>query len=154
MKILAKNKKIFFDYEIQDKLDVWIVLMWHEVKALKMQWANIKDAVVQIRHNELWLINMDIQVYKKVSWNTLGDYTPKWPRKLLITKQQLTRLRSSTQKTWLHIVPIVVYEAKNRKIKVTIWLAKRKKNIQKKQSIKDKDTKRQMNRDISRIRLG
>lgn len=151
MKILAKNKKIFFDYEIDDKLDVWIVLAWHEVKALKIQWGNIKDAIVQIRNSELRLINMDIPIYKKVSWNTLGDYDPKWPRKLLITKQQLTRLWSSTQKTGLHIVPVHVYEAKNRKIKITIGLAKRKRNIQKKQSIKDKDNKRQMEREIRSI---
>lgn len=148
MKILAKNRKITFDYEIHDKIDVGIVLRWHEVKALKMQWANIKDAVVQIRDGELRIVNMDIPVYKRVAWQTLGDYNPKGIRKLLITKMQLTRLRSTTNKTWLQIVALSVYESKNRKIKVTIWVAKRKRNLQKKQSIKEKDGKRQMWREM------
>lgn len=148
MKILAKNKKIYFDYEIIDTRDAGIILQWHEVKSIKLQKAVLADAIVKIDEKEIWLINMDISLYKWTHPNTVPGYNPKGRRKLLLTKKQLGKLRSQIQKTGLHIVPLEVYADRNRRIKVKIGLAKRKRKIEKRSSIRERDIGRQMDREI------
>lgn len=152
MKTLVHNKKAWFDYEITDTLEAGIVLVGHEVKALKTQWGNLRDAIVKLDEKEIWLINLDIPIYKNISRNTLWAYNPKWRRKLLLTKRQIIKLAERTNKTGLHIIPLKLREDKNRRIKLTIWLAKRKKNIQKRHIIKERDISRQMDKDIKNYR--
>lgn len=142
MKTLAKNKKIYFDYEISDTLDTGIILRWFEFAACKSQKPNISNAFVKVSEWELRIINMNIPLYTKTSPQVISAYEPKWRRKLLATKKQIARLRERTQKTWLQLVPTQIYLSKDHKVKVTIWLAKRKKKIEKRQSMREKDSKR------------
>lgn len=152
MKTLAKNKKVYFDYEIIDTRDAGIVLQWHEVKSIKLQKAVLSDAIIKIDAREIRLINMDVSLYKWTHTNLAPGYNPKWRRKLLLTKKQLGKLRSQIQKTWLHIVPLEVYADKNRRIKVKIWLAKRKRKIEKRSIIRERDVGRQMDREMRAFR--
>lgn len=99
MHILVKNRKATFDHEIVDTFDAGIVLRGHEVKSIKTQGCALQDAIVTITDGEARLVNMDIPLYKKTSPVVLPSYLPKARRKLLLTKQQLTKLRSKTQKT-------------------------------------------------------
>ncbi len=108
----------------------------------------MQDAIVTISGAEAWIVNMDIPLYKKASPVTLPTYAPKGRRKLLLTKQQLTKLWSKTQKTGLVIIPTQLRESQHHKFKLTIALAKRKKNIQKKQALKEKETKRMMDKEV------
>lgn len=147
MKIIAKNRKAWFDHEILDTLDAGIVLHWHEVKSIRTQWAYLQDAIVTISDRGAWIVNMDIPLYKKTSPVTMTSYEPKWRRKLLLTKQQLTKLRSKTQKTWLVLIPTQLRESQKHIFKITIALAKRRKKVEKKQAIKERETKRMMDKE-------
>lgn len=150
MRILAKNKRASFDYEIEKKRDVWVILEWHEVKALKTQGCDMRDSIVRpdIRHNCLVMYQLTIPLYKKANLAQLHHHDKERPRRLLITKKELTTIVSKTHKTWLSIIPLTIREDKKRRIKITLWIGKRKKNIQKKQHIKEQDQKRQMQREM------
>jgi len=152
MKIVTKNKRATFDHEIIDTLDVGIVLQWHEVKSVRTQGCSLQDAIVTISGAEAWIVNMNIPLYKKAAPVTLPTYQPKARRKLLLTKLQLTKLWSKTQKSWLVIIPTQLRESKHHKFKLTIALAKRKKNIQKKQALKEKETKKMMDKEAKNFR--
>ena len=151
MRILAKNKRAHFDYEIEQQFDCGIVLAWHEVKATKVWQVNLSDSFVRIMDNELFLLNMNIPLYTKTAQQVVPLYEPKWKRKLLITKKELTRIAAAVSKSWLTMIPLKLREAKNRRVKITIWLAKRKRKVEKKQHLKERDTARQMDKDIKRM---
>ncbi len=152
MKVVTKNRRATFDYEVVDTLDAGIVLQWHEVKSIRTQGCSLQDSIVTISGSEARIVNMDIPLYKKASPATLPNYQPKARRKLLLTKQQLAKLRSKTQKSSLVIIPTLLREAKNHKFKLTIAVAKRKKKIEKKQALKEKDTKKMMDKEVRNFR--
>lgn len=151
MRLISKNKQAYFDYEIIDTLEAWIILQWHEVKSVKTWNINLRDSLVVINDREAYVVNIDIPLYKHTGYQTVPGYEPKGQRKLLLTKRQRTKLWERTQKTWLRIVPLQLYEDKNRRIKLKIGLWKLKKKIQKKAIIQERDTKREMDRQIKNI---
>ena len=134
MKILAKNKRAYFDYDIEQTYDAGLVLSWHEVKACKMDHCTITEWIIRYdeKQRSLLLINMDIPLYSKTQQSLVPGYIPKHPRQLLLNQREITRLVASTKKTGLTIVPLELFEASNRRIKVKIWLAKLRKKIEKK----------------------
>ncbi len=148
MKIISKNKYVKLNYDIEDSFDAGIILKWYEVKSIKTWKINIKDAIVRISNNELFIVNMDIPLYPKSSISIVKNYESKWRRKLLVTKRQLSRLAWKTTKTWLVLIPLYIYENKKRLIKISIWLWKLRRKIEKKQIIKNRDIKREMDREI------
>jgi SsrA-binding protein len=95
---------------------------------------------------------MDIPLYAKSSIDVIENHENKWPRKLLMTKRQISRLAWKTTKTWLVIIPLYIYENKKRLIKLFIWVWKLRRKIEKKQIIKNRDIKREMDRDIRSYR--
>lgn len=109
MKVLVKNKRAGFDYELLETIDAGIVLRGCEVKALKTQTANLRDALVKIDQQGVWLINCDIPLYKKTDPNQLPGYEPKGRRKLLLTKRQAGRLRERTHTTGLRLIPLEIF---------------------------------------------
>lgn len=118
MKVLASNKRAHFDYTIDDKLTVGIVLFGFEVKSCKLGQGRIADAIVRIEDNALWIQNMDIPLYEKASQMTA--YLPKRKRKLLATKAQILRLLTKTQKGSATLLPLDLHiDARNR-LKLTI----------------------------------
>lgn len=149
MRVIRHNKQAYFNYEIVDTIEAWVVLQGHEVKSLKTGHGAINDAIISFNENELWLVNFSIPLYERTAPSIAQWYDPKQPRKLLVTKKQRVRLYERTRKTGLHIVPLKVLEVR-RRIKVLIGLWKLKKKVQKRAIIKERDTKRMMDKEVRR----
>lgn len=150
MQILATNKRAHFDYTIEDKLTVGIVLFGYEVKSCRWGQWRIADAIVRIEENALWIHNMDIPLYEKASQIT--GYQPKRKRKLLVTKAQIVRLYTKTQKGNATLLPLDLHlDARNR-LKLTLWLGVLNKKFDKKAKIKQKDTDKIVQQELKRIR--
>lgn len=144
MKILAKNKKASFDYELRETLEAGIVLTGQEVKSVKNGWASLKGAyVVLLSSGEVHLINAYIPPYQPA--NTSPGYQPDRPRQLLLTRKEIQALSHQLKQTGLTLLPLKLYN-KNGKIKVEIALARGKKKFDKREKIK----KREINQKIRR----
>lgn len=153
MQIITKNKQAYSDYEIVEIYDTGIVLAWHEVKSIKNKQVNIKDALVILDDRTLVINNMDIPLYSKTNINTIHwSYSPKWRRKLLVTKKELAKIASKTIKTWLTIVPLQIVVTDRWLIKVTIGIGKLKRKVDKKEAIKTRDRIREMDREVKEYR--
>jgi len=153
MRIITKNKYANLNYDIVDKFDAWIVLAWHEVKSAKTWNVNIKDAIVKIIDNEVFITNMDIPLYSKTNINIVPWYQSKSMRKLLLKRKEIIKLAERTTKTWLTIVPLKLYEDIKKKLKVEIWLWKLRKKIEKKQIIKERDIQRESQKEIKNLKI-
>lgn len=149
MNILAKNKRAYFDYNIEQSYDAGLVLQWHEVKACKMDHCTITEGIIRYdeKKRSFMLINMDIPLYSKTQQSLVPGYIPKHPRQLLLTQREITRLVASTKKTGLTLIPLELFEASNRRIKIKIGLAKLRKKVEKKQILKERDIDSQMRRE-------
>ena len=148
MKLITKNKIAYLDYDILDTYDVWLVLLWHEVKAIKGNHVNIKDAIISMEDKALTIINMDIPLYERTSPLIAPWYKAKGKRLLLAKKIELAKIVSKTTKTWLSIVPLELYIATNGKIKLKIGIGKLRRKVEKKQVIKEREMKREMTKEI------
>jgi len=151
MKIITTNKRAYHDYEFEKEYDVGIVLKWYEVKSIKSSQVNIKDAIVRVSSGELRIHNMDIPLYARTSPLLVPSYEAKGKRKLLITKKELAKLSSKSDNAWYVIIPLEVFLSKSWLIKLKIWIGKRMRKVEKKQILKEKDIKREMDRDMKRI---
>ena len=151
MKSISKNKRAYHDYEIDKDYDVGMVLKWHEVKSIKQSHVNIKDAFVRIEDKELYILNMDVPLYEKTAHVLVPGYQPKGKRKLLITKKELTKISALTDKPGNVVIPLEIYIDKNNRIKLKIGVAKLMRKVEKKQVLKEKDIKRDMDREIKHL---
>ncbi len=140
----AENRKARFNYEILEKYEAGIELLGSEVKSVRGGQMSLEGAFVIVRGGEVFLINANIPPYQPK--NSPKDYDPLRNRKLLLTKKEIAQLGKS-EKTNLTIVPISVYN-KNRKIKVEIALVKGKKKHDKRETIKKRDTDREIRRTL------
>ena len=141
----AENRKAHFNYEILEKYEVGIELLGAEVKSVRTGKMSLEGAFVITRGGEMYLINANIGPYQPK--NMPKDYDPLRNRKLLLTKKEIVELGGSEKNKSLTIVPLSVYN-KNRKIKVEIALVKGKKKFDKRESIKKRDTDREIRREI------
>ena len=140
--VLANNKKAYFDYYIEDKYEAGIVLVGTEVKSVKQAKCSIKESYIKIENNECFIIGMNITPYENGNiWNTDSMRT----RKLLLHKEQIRKLSSETTVKGYTIVPLQVY-MENGLVKIEIGLAKGKHNYDKRQTIKERDIKRNIKR--------
>ena len=151
MKIISKHRRAYSDYQIDKEYEVGIILKWHEVKSIKASHVNIKDAYIRIEDKELWILNMDIPLYEKTSHALVPGYQPKGKRKLLITKKELTKISALTDKPGYVIIPLELFVTKTGFIKLQIWVGKLMRKVEKKQILKEKDTKRQMDREMKHL---
>jgi len=152
MKVITKNRHAYHDYAIDKEYEVGIVLRWHEVKSIKGSHVNIKDSIVRFDNKELRVLNMDIPLYEKTSPLLVPSYQPKGRRKLLITKKELAKVSSATDKSWTVIVPLEIFVNKRGLIKLKIWVGTLMRKIEKKQVLKERDVKKQMEREIKGLR--
>jgi len=141
----AENRKARFDYEILEKYEAGIELLGTEVKSVRGGRMSLEGAFAIIRGGEAYLINSNIPPYQVN--NTEKDYDPLRNRRLLLTKKELTELVGSEKNKSLTIVPISVYN-KGRKIKVEIALVKGKKKFDKRETIKKRETDRELRRTL------
>ena len=140
----AENRKARFNYEILEKYETGIELLGTEVKSVRGGQMSLEGAFVIIRGGEAFLINANIPPFQPK--NAPKNYDPLRNRKLLLTKKEIAELAGSEKNKSLTIVPISVYN-KNRKIKVEIALVKGKKKLDKRETIKKRETDRELRRE-------
>jgi len=144
MSSYAENRKARFNYEILEKYETGIELLGTEVKSVRGGQMSLEGSFVIVRGGEAFLINANIPPYQVK--NAPKDYDPLRNRKLLLTKKEIAELAGSEKNKSLTIVPISVYN-KGRKIKVNIALVKGKKKFDKRESIKKRETEREVRRE-------
>jgi SsrA-binding protein len=148
MKILLKNKKAAFDYFILEKFEAGIVLQGQEVKSLKTKQVNLAGSYVIIKNNEVFWIGANIPAYQPK--NVSSDFQPERSRKLLLQKKEIKRLIGKTREKGLTLIPLAVY-TRNNKIKMEFGIVKGKKKFDKRELIKKRDIKKNIEREL-RIR--
>ncbi|MBN2767732.1 MAG: SsrA-binding protein SmpB [Campylobacterales bacterium] len=139
--IIAQNKKARFDYEIIETYEAGIMLKGSEVKALRAKRANLKDSFCRFIKNELFVLNAHITHIETANKHFTPDATT--PRKLLLHKKQLEKLRVNIEKDALSIVPLMIYFNEKNRVKVQIAAAKGKKLHDKRASLKAKTLDRE-----------
>ena len=144
--IEIKNKKAYFDYFIEDTYEAGIVLTGTEIKSIRKGSANLKDCYARVKNNEIYVINMFIAEYKE---GNIFNHDERRQRKLLLNKKEILKIRDKVELDGYSLVPVRLY-FKNGKAKLEIAIAKGKKNYDKRQSIKEKDIKRDLEKSIYR----
>jgi len=144
-KIHYSNRRAKRDYFIVKKIEAGVVLTGSEVKAIKTQGINLDQALIQLKDNELYLVNAFIPAYK---FATDRPYDPRAKRKLLLKKNQIKTLIAAKQKK-LAIVPLSCYN-KNGWIKILVGVGRRKKKFEKKQAIIERTLKRKLKEEENR----
>ena len=147
----AENRKARFNYEFLEKYETGIELVGTEVKSVRSGQMSLEGAFVIIRGGEAFLINSNIPPFQPK--NAPLDYDPLRNRKLLLTKKEIKELSENEKNKSLTIVPISVYN-KNRKIKLEIALAKGKKKFDKRETIKKRETDREIRREYKALPAG
>lgn len=142
VKIITRNKRARFDYEILDKFEAGLSLQGTEVKSLRQGKSNIGDAYARFKGDELFVVGMDIPIYKE---GNRANHEPLRDRKLLLHRGELNRLRQRVEQDGLTIVPLALY-FKNSLVKLEIALVRGKKLYDKRQDMKDKATRREVER--------
>ena len=140
IKIVCQNKKARHDYFIDDVMEAGMVLFGAEVKSLRDSRANLVDSYARIKNGEVFLYKMHISPYPFAHHIQLD---PLRPRKLLLNKREIKRLIGKTEEKGYTLVPTKVYFARE-KAKVEIALAKGKRKYDKRQSLKEKELKREV----------
>ena len=141
--INIKNRKASFSYQLIDKYNAGIVLLGTEIKSIRNNNANMSDAYCTFIDGELWLKNLHINEYSNSSQK---NHEPKRSRKLLLNRIELNKIESKVKEKGMTIVPIRLFSNEKGKIKLEISLAKGKKLFDKRESIKEKDIKRDLDR--------
>ena len=142
--IKIKNKKAKFEYELLDTYTAGIVLAGTEIKAIREGKASIAESFCEFNdHGELFVVNMTVQEY---SHATHFNHNPKSERKLLLNKHELKKLHKEVRNTGLTIIPLLLYTNDRGLAKLKIALAKGKKQYDKREAIKDRDSKRNLSR--------
>jgi SsrA-binding protein len=142
-KIVAENRKARHDYYIEDEFEAGMVLVGSEVKSLRDGRANLKDSYARIKNGEVFVYQMHIGPYPFASH---GNHDPLRPRKLLLHKYEIKKLYGKVNEKGLSLIPLNVY-FKNGKVKMTIGLAKGKRLYDKRETIKSRDAKRELDRE-------
>ena len=141
--IQIKNKRATFDYELLDTFTAGIVLTGTEIKSIRLGKASLVDTFCIVEKGELWVKNMYIAEYFYGSYN---NHAARRDRKLLLTKKELQKIAKSIKESGFTIVPTRVFLNEKGLAKVVIAIAKGKKIYDKRESIKEREDKRQMDR--------
>ncbi|WP_019415918.1 SsrA-binding protein SmpB [Paenisporosarcina sp. TG20] len=141
-KVVAQNKKANHDFFIEDTIEAGIVLQGTEIKSIRKSKVQLKDAFVRIRNNEAWISNMHISPYEQ---GNRFNHEPLRSRKLLLHKKQINELIGLSKRDGFSIIPIKMY-LKDGFAKVLIGLGKGKKTYDKRDDLKKKEAKRDIER--------
>ncbi|MCU0350551.1 MAG: SsrA-binding protein SmpB [Flavobacterium sp.] len=137
------NKRAKFDYEILDKYSAGIVLTGTEIKSIRLGKASIAESFCEFNNHELFLINATIEEYL---YGTHYNHKAKSERKLLLNRKELKKLEKDSDNKGLTIVPLRLFTNEKGLAKIEIALCRGKKNYDKRESLKEKDTKRDLDR--------
>lgn len=141
-KLVCENRKAKFDYQLHDRFEAGLVLTGSEVKSLRAGKANLTDAYADVRQNEVWLLQAHIEPYDKGGY---ANHVPKRPRKLLLNRDEISRLFGKTKTKGMSLIPLRIYFKKGM-AKAELALATGKKTHDKRQDIKARDVGREMAR--------
>ena len=136
MKIIAANDKAKYNYTISNKIEAGIVLTGSEVKSLRFNTGSIRGSYIIEQNGELWLSNSFIKKYNNASEN---NYDPTRNRKLLVTKKELDKISGSIKQGGFTIIPLFLYFTDKGFAKLSCGIAKGKKKIDKRETIKQRD---------------
>jgi SsrA-binding protein len=152
IKIVCKNKKAYHDYHIDTKYEAGLVLRGPEVKSLRAGKANLRDGYAQIDgRGELYLHNVHISMY---SFATHNPNEPMRVRKLLLHKRELRKLIGKLKEKGLALIPLKIYFIGNGKAKIELGLARGKKQYDKRASLKEKQSNRELQRAMRHNHVG
>lgn len=143
--INIRNKRARFEYELLEEYNAGIQLFGTEIKSIRMGKASIAESFCQIKDGELYIINMFIDEY---GWGTYYNHKTRRDRKLLLKKNELKKIERKTKETGLTIVPTNLYINSKGLAKLRIYIARGKKLYDKREAIKGKDLKRDLDRII------
>ena len=144
MGFISENRKAYFDYQILEKFEAGIELRGFEVKAIKTGRVNLGGSYAVVKDNEIWLLNADVPPYQPK--NTPKDYDSKRSRRLLLTRKEINYLIGKVQQK-LTLLPLRVY-TKGPLIKIELGLGKGKKKYEKREAIKKRETKKEIQRTL------
>ncbi len=146
MKVLARNKQASYLYHLFDRFEAGIVLRGTEIKSIRAGKVNIQDAHVRVRNGQAYLINMHVSKFKQ---GNQFNHDETRERKLLLHKSEIVKLGGKIQKDNFTVVPTSIY-LKDGLCKIEVALAKGKKLHDKRQSLKEKDMKRRVEKELNR----
>ena len=147
-KVVASNRRARRNFTVLDTFECGIVLTGSEVKSLRAGQVQLKDAYGQVRGHEIWLENLHIAPY---SFARDGGHDPERPRKLLLHRREITRLAGKVNEAGLALIPLTIYFTHGL-AKVELALAKGRSSYDKRQAIKEREMKREMDRAARRSR--
>jgi SsrA-binding protein len=142
-KVIAENRRARYDYAIEDDLECGIILVGSEVKSLRKNGGNIAESYAAVEDGELWLVNCYIAPYEQAK---TFPHEERRRRKLLVSRKDLARLWSDTQRKGMTLVPLVLYFNHTGIAKLKIGIAKGKKNADKRATEAKRDWNRQKQR--------
>jgi SsrA-binding protein len=145
-KLVAQNKKARHDYHIEDVYEAGLVLTGTEVKSLRAGRASLVDGFAVLKDGEAWLQNVHIPVYDQGTWT---NHEPRRPRKLLLHRQEISKLVGKTKESGLTLVPLALY-FKDGKAKVEIAVARGKRTFDKRQALAERQAQRETDRAVAR----
>ena len=143
-KLIAENRKARFDYSVEDSLECGVVLQGTEVKSVKEGKISFPDAFAEIINEEVWLKNLHISEYV---YSSIFNHNPDRPKKLLLHREQIKRLQRKVEEKGYTLIPLSFY-LKNGRLKVSLGICKGKKQFDKRNTIKDRDNQRDMQREF------
>ncbi|MEM1238220.1 MAG: SsrA-binding protein SmpB [Cyanobacteria bacterium P01_H01_bin.26] len=143
-KVMADNRQARFTYEILDSYEAGVALKGTEVKSIRAGKVNLRDGYAQVKNGEVWLLNVHISPHNMT--NQVYNHEPRRPRRLLLHKAEIRKLIGKVEEKGLTLVPLKLYLKKGR-VKVNIAIGRGKKLHDKRESLKQKQEKR----DIARM---
>jgi len=145
VRVLAENKKAYFNYEILEKFEAGVSLIGQEVKSLKTRGVNLAGSYVIIKDSEVFWIGAKISPYQPK--NAPPDYNPERSRKLLLKKSEIQYLIGKAKQKGLTLIPLRVY-TKNGKIKLEFGIAKGRRKFDKRELIRKREIERELKREL------
>ena len=147
MKVIATNKKAYYNYQIFDSYEAGISLLGSEVKSIREGRISLKESYAEIKGGEVYLINCNISPYEPAN---RFNHEPRRERKLLLHRRQINRSIGKIKEKGFTLIPTKVLINDKGKVKVEIALAKGKRVYQKKEAIKERDLERELRAEVKR----
>jgi len=144
VKIIARNKKAFFNYSVEESLECGIVLEGTEVKSVKGGTISFPDGFAEIRGGEVWLMGLHVTPYV---YSSIFNHDPDRPKKLLLHREEIKRLQRKVEEKGYTLIPLEIY-LKNGIIKVQLGICKGKKLFDKRSDIRDREVTREIQREF------
>ena len=146
-RVQIKNKRAEFDYEVLDRYTAGLVLTGTEVKSIRAGKASLVDTFCYIYNGEVWVKNMYVAEYDFGSYN---NHNTRRERKLLLQKKEIRQLQEDTKAPGFTLVPLKLFFDENDRVKMQLGLCRGKKEYDKRQSLREKDDRREMDRAMKR----